>query len=129
MDELRKQSPSIIFLGIHAGIIQSVLDYDYMLNKEKPSILAIVAKGRSSERFFWGDKEVSIRIYADLKLIDETILSKVNMVVNAQSARHVKTATLEAIHDLPNLKVITILQKIHQSFMRFKYAKLHKTKA
>ena len=93
---------------MHAGIIQSILDYDYLIGKKRPSIVAIVAKGRSRERFFWGTGEVSIRVYPEITALSDETLSSVSMVINAQSARHVKEMSIEAIKLMKNLKVMTI---------------------
>lgn len=98
----------VIALGIHAGVIQSMLDYDFMIGRSEPSILAVVAKGRSQERFFWGKDETSLRVYPDLSSVSLDTLKTCTMVINTQSARHVKNSTLESIALLPQLRVISI---------------------
>ena len=108
MDSLRAGNKQILFLGMHSGIIQSMLDYDFMIGKEKPSIIAIVAKGRSSERFFWGTGEVSITVYSSISELDKNTLLEISMVVNAQSARNVRDITMDALKHIKNLKLMTI---------------------
>ena len=108
MNILRKSDTQIIFFGMHAGIIQSILDYDFLIGKAKPSIVAIVAKGRLRERFFWGKGEVSIKVYPEITAVNETILNNTSMVVNAQSARHVKETSIEAMNLIKGLRVMTI---------------------
>lgn len=108
MNTLRKNNAQIIFFGMHAEIIQSILDYDFLIGKKHPSIVAIVAKGRTRERFFWGEGEVSIKVFADITDLSEEIISTTTMVINAQSARHVKEVSLDAMKRMKNLKVMTI---------------------
>jgi len=108
MDSLRDSNAKIISLGMHAGIIQSILDYDFLLGKASPSILAIVAKGRSQERFFWGRSEVSLPVYPALGSLPLAMARQVDHVINVQSARHVRTTTVEALESLDSLKVISI---------------------
>lgn len=108
IDELRKLDPSILFLGLHNGIIQSVLDYDFLLEKSKPSIVAIIAHGRKQERFFWGESEIILPVISTVEELSTDMKSGINMLVNVQSARRVLATTRTAIELLPNLKVINI---------------------
>jgi ATP citrate (pro-S)-lyase len=93
---------------MHTGIIQSILDYDFLIGKKHPSIVAIIAKGRVRERFFWGTDEVSIRVYPEVTSLENDVLESTTMVVNAQSSRHVKDTSLDAMKLMKNLKVMTI---------------------
>lgn len=108
INDIRSLDAKVISLGVHVDIIQSMLDYDYLVGKERPSVIAIVAKGRSQERFFWGKTEVSIKVYPELSAVSTNVLEEVNVVLNVQSARHVKRTTIEAIGVVPNLKLLTI---------------------
>ncbi|MGK2896798.1 MAG: hypothetical protein ACSLEY_04350, partial [Candidatus Saccharimonadales bacterium] len=60
IDTIRKADNKIVVLGSHPGIIQSILDFDYLAGKQEPSIIAVVAAGRKNDRFFWGESEVVI---------------------------------------------------------------------
>lgn len=108
IEDLRKLNANVIFLGSHPGIIQSMLDYDYMAGKDKPSVKAIITKGRKLERYFWGQKETTIPVVASLKKLRPELIDACNMVVNVQSARRVLVSTKEAAEILPNLKLINI---------------------
>lgn len=109
IENLRAQKEyRVISLGIHPGIIQSMLDYDYMIGRKKPSIIAIIASGRRQERFFWGEEEVIIPVYSGLEKIDAATLKKCNGILNVLSARRVFTAMQAALAVLPNVKVATI---------------------
>lgn len=108
INDLRRLDPKVIVLGMHANIIQSMLDYDFILGRKQPSVTAIVAKGRSMERFFWGKSEVSIKVYPDLSLVSASLLQDCTMIANVQSARHVMRSTLEAFSLLPTLKTVML---------------------
>jgi ATP citrate (pro-S)-lyase len=106
--DIRKSMPRILVHGLHPGIIQSILDYDHLLSREKPSIVAIVARGRKKERFFWGGNEVELPLYASIDAVPEAVRKSITGVVNVQSARNVKNSVTEAIEKMPNLKIAEI---------------------
>jgi ATP citrate (pro-S)-lyase len=108
IDDLRKLDTRVLCLGTHPGIIQSMLDYDYLSGKKQPSIVAIVADTRKQERYFWGEKEVAIPVATHLKDVPRTIRTKVNTLLNVQSARRILVGMQEAIETLPHLKLATI---------------------
>lgn len=103
IDDLR-----VISLGSHPGIIQSILDYDFLVGKKKPSITAIIANGRKQERYFWGQSEVIIPVASDLTKLNSEQRNACEAVVNFQSARRVLSSMRQAFEELPNLKVATI---------------------
>ena len=105
---LRNQESRIIFLGSHPGIIQSILDYDYLIDRKEPSIVAIIASGRKRERYFWGESEVSIPVFSSIDQLSSTKRSKIAIVINVQSARRVLSSTKLAFELLANLKIVTI---------------------
>lgn len=105
---LRTADLKIIVQGMHPGIIQSILDYDFILGRKKPSIVAVVARGRKKERFHWGSREIEIPLYNSIENIDKKSIDQVGAVINVQSARNVRTSVLEAIATIPHLKVLTI---------------------
>lgn len=107
LSELRKH-PSIVMIGSHPGIIQSILDYDFLIGREKPSIEIIVAQGKKLERYFWGDSEVVIPAVPSLAAIKKDIAGRLSVAINVQSARRVLSSTKEAIDTLPALKIITL---------------------
>lgn len=99
---------SVIMLGTHPGIIQSILDYDYLLKRETPSIIAIVAHGRKHERYFWGEDEIVIPVYVSLEKIKQKERERCGAVINVQSARRVLSSSSEAMSQLPELKILVI---------------------
>ncbi|HIE34818.1 MAG TPA: ATP citrate synthase, partial [Campylobacterales bacterium] len=54
-----------IFWNNNRNAIQRMLDYDYIIKREKPSVAAIVAPTSSNkfDKFFFGTEEVMIPIY------------------------------------------------------------------
>jgi ATP citrate (pro-S)-lyase len=97
-----------ICLGNHPGIIQSMLDHSYCLGKDRPDILALVAGGRKQVRFFWGEQEIIIPVYADLAAVPDELKQRATVLLNVQSARRVLAGAKEALTALPNLKIATI---------------------
>lgn len=107
LEDLR-QNPSIIMIGSHPGIIQSILDYDFLIGRERPSVKAIIVQGRKLERYFWGDDEVVIPALPTLANLKKDVSAQLNVAINVQSARRVLSSTKEAVSTLPNLKIVSI---------------------
>lgn len=105
---LREGDASVVILGSHAAVIQSMLDYDYLAGKKKPSIVAIVASGRKQERYFWGETEVTIPVVSDLALLPEAIRQTITAALNVQSSRRILSSTTQAVELLPNLQLVDI---------------------
>ncbi len=106
--DLRRSDMNVITLGSHPGIIQSILDYDFMIGKTKPSVTAIITHGRKLERYFWGEDEVIIPVTGSLNDLTQKDLLACSVIVNVQSARRVLASTKEALELLPHLKVAVI---------------------
>lgn len=98
----------IVVLGSHPGIIQSILDYDFLIGKQQPSIIAIIASGRKQERYFWGETEIILPVVADLAQLDPEFRKACTAILNVQSARRVLASSKQAIDLLPNAKLLTI---------------------
>ena len=98
----------VICLGSHPGIIQSMLDYDFLIKRKRPSIMAIIANGRRQERYFWGQSEVIIPVVSSLEELNEHTRTVCQVVVNFQSARRVLKSMKQAFEQLPNMKFATI---------------------
>src|SRR3989338_7678170 len=60
IEQLRSKPGKILALGSHPGILQSILDFDYLAGKKEPSLVGIVTSGRRSEKLFWGNREILI---------------------------------------------------------------------
>jgi ATP citrate (pro-S)-lyase len=108
IQDIRNQSPKIVVQGLHPGVIQSILDYDHLLERDSPSIVGIIARGRKKERFFWGKSEIEIPLYGSLDAMPKTLRQEITAVVNVQSARNVRDSILEALGALPHLQIASV---------------------
>ncbi|WP_457563960.1 citrate/2-methylcitrate synthase [Caminibacter pacificus] len=97
-----------IFWNNNKSAIQRMLDYDYVIQREKPSIAAIVAPTSSNkfEKFFFGTDEVMIPIYRSTA---EAVKNHPNadVLLNFASFRTAYDVTNEAL-DMDQFRVIMI---------------------
>ncbi|MRJ06124.1 MAG: ATP citrate synthase [Epsilonproteobacteria bacterium] len=97
-----------IFWNNNKKAIQRMLDYDYIIKREKPSIAAIVAPTSSAkfEKFFFGTEEVMIPIYRSTK---EAVKNHPNadVLLNFASFRTAYDVTMDALN-LDQFRVIMI---------------------
>ncbi len=65
MNRLFTKDTQAIFWNNNKTAIQRMLDYDYTIGREKPSVAGIVAPTSSNkfEKFFWGGDEIMIPLY------------------------------------------------------------------
>lgn len=124
--DLRTLDMKVICLGSHPGIIQSILDYDFLVKKQQPSIVAIVAGGRKQERYFWGESEVIIPVVPKISALSEDVRGRVSAVLNVQSARRVLSSTKEAFEQLPNIKLAAVFAEQTPEVHSIELAKLAK---
>src|ERR1039457_6249467 len=108
INALRQTKPVVLCVGSHPGIIQSILDFDFLLGSDSPSVKAIIATGRKSERYFFGNNEVAIPVYGSIDKVPVDLRQAVNLFINLTSGRRVLSTTKQLIDDLPNLKGGTI---------------------
>jgi ATP citrate (pro-S)-lyase len=108
IEALRKDKGIIVSIGSHPGIIQSMLDYDFLSGAARPRLRAIIANGHTLERYFWGETEVTIPVYATLEGLSADMRHDCTMVLNVQSARRVLSSTEACVRTFPNLKLLTI---------------------
>ena len=100
---LRNTEAQVITLGSYPAIIQSILDFDYLAKKQKPSIIGIIASGRKNERYFFGKKEVLIPVYQSPKLVPLKKREQCNLYLNLSSGRRVLYSTKELLQQFPNI--------------------------
>jgi ATP-citrate lyase alpha-subunit len=65
MNKLFTKDTQAIFWNNNKTAIQRMLDYDYVIQRETPSVAAIVAPTSNNkfEKFFYGPDEVMIPVY------------------------------------------------------------------
>lgn len=105
IQEIRELEPRIISIGNHPGIVQSILDYDFLIGRATPSIVGIIANGKQYARFFMGNKEILIPVYHSLDVFPKEQKEKINMLLNVSSGRRTLLSSIEAIDFFPRIKV------------------------
>ena len=87
-----------IFWNNNKSAIQRMLDYDYVIKRETPSVAAIVAPTSSNkfEKFFWGGDEIMVPVYrstAEAKAAHPNA----DVLLNFASFRTAYDVTMEAL--------------------------------
>jgi ATP-citrate lyase alpha-subunit len=108
MSKLFTKDTQAIFWNNNKTAIQRMLDYDYVIKRETPSVAAIVAPTSSNkfEKFFWGADEVMVPVYkstADAKAAQP----QADVLLNFASFRTAYDVTMEAL-ELGGFKTIMI---------------------
>jgi ATP-citrate lyase alpha-subunit len=98
MSKLFTKDTQAIFWNNNKTAIQRMLDYDYTIKRETPSVAGIVAptSGNKFEKFFWGGDEIMIPLYkttAEAKA-DQP---QADVLLNFASFRTAYDVTVEAL--------------------------------
>jgi succinyl-CoA synthetase alpha subunit len=98
MAALYTKDTQAIFWNNNKSAIQRMLDYDYTISREKPSVAAIVAPTSSNkfEKFFYGPDEVMVPIFKCTADAAEAF-PKADVLLNFASFRTAYDVTMEAI--------------------------------
>ena len=108
MSALFTKDTQAIFWNNNKKAIQRMLDYDFVIKREKPSVAGIVAPTSSNkfEKFFWGADEVMVPLY---KNTAEAIKAQpqADVLLNFASFRTAYDVTMEALN-LNHFKTIMI---------------------
>lgn len=100
---LDSKNPNIVIYGNHQGTIQSILDFDYLAGKQKPSIVAIVGVQQKILRYFYGNNEITIPGYVSADAINKDIANVVDLFAVALSGRRAVAMCEEAISAFTNV--------------------------
>ncbi len=108
MSKLFTKDTQAIFWNNNKTAIQRMLDYDYVIKRETPSVAAIVAptSGNKFEKFFWGADEIMVPIYkstAEAKAAQP----QADVLLNFASFRTAYDVTMEAL-EIGGFKTIMI---------------------
>lgn len=108
---LATREPIIISIGSHPPIIQSILDFDYIIGRTSPTVKAIIGSGRKLERYFFGRKEVAIPVCNDSQLKDELVKLKNEPIyyLNVNSGRRALSSITAFFKTLDEVKLSTQL--------------------
>ncbi len=98
MERLYTRDTQAIFWNNNKTAIQRMLDYDYTIKRDKPSVAAIVAPTSSNkfEKFFYGADEVMIPLYKNTKDAKEA-QPQADVLLNFASFRTAYEVTMEAL--------------------------------
>ena len=98
-----------IFWNNNKSAIQRMLDYDYVIEREKPSIAAIIAPTSSSkfEKFFYGSDEIMIPLYRSTPEAVQDF-PNADVLLNFGSFRTAYDVVMEAIELPGQFKTIMV---------------------
>ena len=98
MERLYTKDTQAIFWNNNKTAIQRMLDYDYTIKREKPSVAAIVAPTSSNkfEKFFYGPDEVMIPLFKNTADAKEA-QPQADVLLNFASFRTAYEVTMEAL--------------------------------
>ena len=95
--------------GMQPRAVQGMLDFDYMCNRESPSVAAMIYPfgGHHVQKFYWGTKETLLSVFTS---IEEAMkrFPEVDTVVNFASFRSVYESTMDLMN-YPQIKTISII--------------------
>jgi ATP citrate (pro-S)-lyase len=103
INRLRQTDPAIVALSNHQGIIQSMLDFDYLMGRSKPTVLAVIAGGRRMNRYFFGQREIALPLYPSVDMLPAHIRDRANLFLNVGSGRRVLQSSVAAMEHFPKL--------------------------
>ncbi|MDY0322002.1 MAG: citrate/2-methylcitrate synthase [Arcobacteraceae bacterium] len=108
MSALFTKETQSIFWNNNKSAIQRMLDYDYVINREKPSVAAIVAPTADSkfDKFFYGPDEIMIPLFKNTVEAAKAF-PKADVLLNFASFRTAYDVTMEAI-ELKQFKTIMV---------------------
>ncbi|WP_457592679.1 citrate/2-methylcitrate synthase [Hydrogenimonas sp.] len=98
-----------IFWNNNKSAIQRMLDYDYVIGREKPSVAAIVAPTSSNkfEKFFYGPDEIMVPLYRNTAdAVSEH--ENADVLLNFASFRTAYDVSMEAINMGDQFKTIMV---------------------
>jgi len=110
--ELFSRDTKALVYGLQVNAIQRMLDFDYTVARETPSVGAIINPGRSGEhKVFWGDKEIFIPIYPNVS----AALAKhndIDVMINFASFRSAYSTSLEALENSQIRCIVVIAEGV-----------------
>ncbi len=108
MSKLFTKDTQAIFWNNNKTAIQRMLDYDYVIKRDKPSVAAIVAPTSNNkfEKFFWGADEIMVPVYKSTKEAKEA-QPQADVLLNFASFRTAYDVTMEAL-EIGGFKTIMI---------------------
>jgi ATP-citrate lyase alpha-subunit len=108
MAQLFTRDTQAIFWNNNKSAIQRMLDYDYTIKRDKPSVAGIVAPtgGSKFDKFFYGPDEIMIPLYKNTAEA-QAAQPQADVLLNFASFRTAYDVTMEAL-ELGGFKTIMI---------------------
>ncbi len=109
MGALFTKDTQAIFWNNNASAIQRMLDYDYVINRAKPSVAAIVAptSGNKFEKFFYGPDEIMVPVFRNTTEA-AAAFPNADVLLNFGSFRTAYDVTMEAISIKGQFKTVMV---------------------
>lgn len=99
MAQLFTRDSQAIFWNNNKNAIQRMLDYDYTIQRDTPSVAGIVAPTSNNkfEKFFWGGNEIMVPLYKSTAEAKEA-QPQADILLNFASLRTAYDVTMEALN-------------------------------
>ena len=109
MGALFTKDTQAIFWNNNKSAIQRMLDYDYTISREKPSVAAIVAPTSNNkfEKFFYGPDEIMVPVFRSTTEAAQAF-PKADVLLNFASFRTAYDVTMEAIAIKGQFKTVMV---------------------
>lgn len=109
MSALFTKETQAIFWNLNTSAIQRMLDYDYTINRTKPSVAAIVAPTSNNkfEKFFYGADEIMVPIFRNTNDAANAY-PQADILLNFASFRTAYDVTMEAIGIKGHFRMIMV---------------------
>lgn len=103
------RSTRAFIYNMQTNAVQRMLDFDYVAQRENPSVAAIINPTGSDgfSKFFFGPQEVLLPVYKSLKTAAEKC-PDVDVMINFASFRSAADATMEALA-IPQIRTVIII--------------------
>lgn len=101
LERVRAGESGTLVAGVHAGIIQSILDFDFLSGKQEPSVVGIVTANRKALKLFFGPNEILLPCFKDMRSVPGAQASRVRFLLNLQSGRRTLESTLAFFDAFP----------------------------
>lgn len=127
IQSIRENPGRILAIGNYRPGYQAILDFDYLCDRDAPSIAGIITSSSRFQKYFWGDTEVLIPCFSTITEAREE-LGSVAWMLNISSNRRAYSSTNEFFEafpdadgghifaeDLPELHAIEIYNRYQQN--------------
>ena len=101
LDKVRQGEDGILVVGNHIGIVQAILDFDFLSGKKRPSVVGLIAGTRKAQKFFFGAQEMLIPCFKDVSKVPRELDERVRWMLNVQSGRRTFDSTVAFFERFP----------------------------